>query len=535
MSDQKILDANNNVIKKTQLINFFDCILSHSKKGILKTEFLYDLIIKFSNYFCQTGSNFTRLSEKVTNDDKLTEDFFGPLKNNVDCLITSISRSGETYNKIHFRVENEIIVPFYTRLKEFRSVVKSTEKEQINLIFQLKRAKGEVTEQYGRAIKNIESEYDRYYKAKNGKGNNNRERIRTVFSKSFNRVRMSMSQASTPEEMRKYVAVCNDYNNLCDKYYDEQLPGMISTLLFVEKERVKIITEAFQRLPMIISQYLSMMSSEFKESMSKNNHWIEEDKFSISSDLLPEDDEQAYFGKVKEKYIDKDKEVVRLKIKNNDIFDSSLNELIQFPHNDGRKVPLEIESVCQFIAKNGLSVEGIFRISGNNKDIAEFRQNIAEKKFYIPPQTDVHVCSCFLKQFLHQMSEPIIPFVIKADCFIIANELTEKKITGSEAIKRIEKIMQSKAEKLYLVNKCTLKYLMCFLNVVSMNSTRNKMNAENLAIIFTPTMFLQKKCGDPMEQMGKTFIDVKKWTNFMKLMIENAFEIDWGVDYDVHI
>jgi len=80
-------------------------------------------------------------------------------------------------------------------------------------------------------------------------------------------------------------------------------------------------------------------------------------------------------------------------------------------------IPALIIHCCNEIEKRGLKEEGIYRISGSNKEIRELKDKILNSKAGIPSlaKYDVHVLCGVVKQFLRDLDEPIVTRILWRD------------------------------------------------------------------------------------------------------------------------
>eukprot|EP01121_Diplochlamys_sp_Union-15-3_P020016 TRINITY_DN7679_c0_g1_i2.p1 TRINITY_DN7679_c0_g1~~TRINITY_DN7679_c0_g1_i2.p1 ORF type:complete len:163 (-),score=10.24 TRINITY_DN7679_c0_g1_i2:164-652(-) len=95
-------------------------------------------------------------------------------------------------------------------------------------------------------------------------------------------------------------------------------------------------------------------------------------------------------------------------------------------------------------------------------------------------QCDVHVVSALLKQYLRELPEPLITYVYYDD-FITAWKTKDKEV------------IKSLVEKLPVCQRKCLKLLLGFLHLVHKSSKINMMDAQNLAIIFSPSLLRTRK------------------------------------------
>eukprot|EP00063_Salmo_salar_P067251 XP_014042086.1 PREDICTED: rho GTPase-activating protein 8-like [Salmo salar] len=87
---------------------------------------------------------------------------------------------------------------------------------------------------------------------------------------------------------------------------------------------------------------------------------------------------------------------------------------------------------------------------------------------------DIHVPAVILKTFLRELPEPLLTFALYHQIQDIV------RVESSLRVTTCKHILESLPEHNYMV----LKYLLCFLNMVSQQSIVNKMSPSNLACVF---------------------------------------------------
>jgi hypothetical protein len=162
-----------------------------------------------------------------------------------------------------------------------------------------------------------------------------------------------------------------------------------------------------------------------------------------------------------------------------------------------RRIPILVHECTQFI-KNYISTKGIFRVSGNEKRIADL---IAE--FDSPPSyglgcsftgKSVHDVASFLKKFLRSLPEPLFSTDLYSH-FLNAMNLPAEDGSRIYALRLL----------LYLLpptHLILLEYLLVLFHDVQSNSAENQMTAHNIGLIFAPTL-LRTKTKTPIEEYDK--------------------------------
>ncbi|XP_065666554.1 rho GTPase-activating protein 15 isoform X2 [Hydra vulgaris] len=167
-------------------------------------------------------------------------------------------------------------------------------------------------------------------------------------------------------------------------------------------------------------------------------------------------------------------------------------------------VPKLVVQLINEVEKRGLDVDGIYRVSGNLSMIQKLRVMVdhGEAIDYQQHQwNDIHLLTGALKLYFRELPEPLIPF-----------NMFEKFITVTKSPFKGEKT--SMIKKLILEmpkeNAETLHLLIIHLKKVMKHSATNRMQSQNLSIIFGPTLLWPEHEG----------LDMTTTTVYQSLIIE---------------
>ncbi|KAL7385040.1 hypothetical protein ABVT39_014148 [Epinephelus coioides] len=162
------------------------------------------------------------------------------------------------------------------------------------------------------------------------------------------------------------------------------------------------------------------------------------------------------------------------------VFSCDLTTLVQ-AYNTAR--PMVVDMCIREIESRGLKSEGLYRISGFSDSLEEvkmaFDKDGDKTDISVNAYEDINIITGALKLYLRDLPVPIISYDAYPR-FIEAAKLTDP-----------EKKLEAFREALALLppsHNETLKYLMAHLKRVTQNEKFNLMNAENLAIVFGPTL-----------------------------------------------
>ncbi|XP_028395604.1 rho GTPase-activating protein 44-like isoform X2 [Dendronephthya gigantea] len=183
-----------------------------------------------------------------------------------------------------------------------------------------------------------------------------------------------------------------------------------------------------------------------------------------------------------------------------------------------REIALVIEECVRYLFRNGMDVEGLFRIAGQATKVrklkASFDAGLADLS---GEEYDVHAVTGALKQYLRELPEPLMTFELHHD-WIEAGCIRERD-------DRLQKLW-TVVSQLPKANKDNLRYLIKFLAKIEQNSEVGKMNAHNLAIVIAPNVIWS--IDDESGHMNVKNTGVL--TGILEALIEHA---DWFFPEDV--
>ncbi|XP_060759083.1 rho GTPase-activating protein 8-like isoform X2 [Neoarius graeffei] len=143
--------------------------------------------------------------------------------------------------------------------------------------------------------------------------------------------------------------------------------------------------------------------------------------------------------------------------------------------NNGVLIPPVMSQTVSYLKHQGLKTEGIFRRSVRVQLIKDIQKLYNQgKPVNFEQYDDVHVPAVILKTFLRELPEPLLTFTL----YNQIQDLT--KMESSLRVSRCKRIVESLPEYNFIV----VKYLICFLHMVSQESIFNKMSSSNLACVF---------------------------------------------------
>ncbi len=94
-------------------------------------------------------------------------------------------------------------------------------------------------------------------------------------------------------------------------------------------------------------------------------------------------------------------------------------------------IPRICYECIEFLRKNGLEIEGLFRVPGNNLQINSLKASFEKDEdiLFVSGETgtNVHVVGGVLKAFFRDLPEPVIPFQQYDDIIKLAHVIPAEK------------------------------------------------------------------------------------------------------------
>eukprot|EP01117_Protostelium_nocturnum_P016758 TRINITY_DN6701_c0_g5_i1.p1 TRINITY_DN6701_c0_g5~~TRINITY_DN6701_c0_g5_i1.p1 ORF type:complete len:424 (-),score=151.47 TRINITY_DN6701_c0_g5_i1:39-1310(-) len=163
------------------------------------------------------------------------------------------------------------------------------------------------------------------------------------------------------------------------------------------------------------------------------------------------------------------------------VFGVDLNTLMNTQSEKGKDVPSFIEASLERLMEVGLEKEGIFRLSGNRKDIENCKSLVDSGTEIDFKEKDTHCLTGFVKMWIRDLPTSLIP------------ESVWEQITQDDSIPNLKRIFESYPN---VYEKYTLQAVMKVLYYVTLNHESNKMQSGNLSIVFGPLLYRDSSATD---------------------------------------
>ncbi|XP_026147109.1 rho GTPase-activating protein 12-like isoform X2 [Carassius auratus] len=161
------------------------------------------------------------------------------------------------------------------------------------------------------------------------------------------------------------------------------------------------------------------------------------------------------------------------------VFGSSLSSLCQ---RENSTIPHFVSLCIEQVEKNGLGVDGLYRVSGNLAIIQKLRFAVnQDEKVDLGDSKweDIHVTTGALKMFFRELPEPLFPYAFFNN-FITAIKMTDYK----QKVQMVKDLMK----QLPRPNHDTIQALFKHLKKVIQHVDENRMTTHSVAIVFGPTL-----------------------------------------------
>ncbi|XP_056336184.1 rho GTPase-activating protein 12a isoform X2 [Danio aesculapii] len=161
------------------------------------------------------------------------------------------------------------------------------------------------------------------------------------------------------------------------------------------------------------------------------------------------------------------------------VFGCSLSSLCQ---RENSTVPRFVWLCIEQVEKNGLGVDGLYRVSGNLAIIQKLRFAVNhDEKIDLGDSKweDIHVTTGALKMFFRELPEPLFTYTFFND-FISAIKMPDYK----QKVQTVKDLMK----QLPRPNHDTIQVLFKHLKKVIQHVDENRMTTQSVAIVFGPTL-----------------------------------------------
>ncbi|XP_043939392.1 uncharacterized protein LOC122811525 [Protopterus annectens] len=169
----------------------------------------------------------------------------------------------------------------------------------------------------------------------------------------------------------------------------------------------------------------------------------------------------------------------------NGLFGTPLYALPLCSVSENEVIPQFLVDACEFLSRH-LCIEGLFRKSGSVVRVKDLKGRLEAGEKCLESSLPYDV-AMVVKQFLRDLPEPLIPRELQ-------DMLCQAQLIPSESERTLVTILTTCL--LPKLNAATLKYFFKFLQSVASRCEDNKMDCNNLSMVFAPTLFLSLSLND---------------------------------------
>ncbi|TGZ79568.1 RhoGAP-domain-containing protein [Ascodesmis nigricans] len=150
-------------------------------------------------------------------------------------------------------------------------------------------------------------------------------------------------------------------------------------------------------------------------------------------------------------------------------------------------IPAIAYRCIQYLNVHGPKEVGVYRVPGSTAVVDELRAEFVmyhDVDLFENPPNDLHTVSSLLKSYLRSLPEPVIPKDVQTRMYERCKDHADLSRPPTEFIEELSKLPP--------YNYYLLRYLFSHLSAVNDASGINKMNIPNLAMIFCPTLRMDR-------------------------------------------
>eukprot|EP01120_Amphizonella_sp_Union-15-10_P011222 TRINITY_DN4706_c0_g1_i2.p1 TRINITY_DN4706_c0_g1~~TRINITY_DN4706_c0_g1_i2.p1 ORF type:complete len:562 (+),score=95.43 TRINITY_DN4706_c0_g1_i2:42-1727(+) len=189
------------------------------------------------------------------------------------------------------------------------------------------------------------------------------------------------------------------------------------------------------------------------------------------------------------------------------IFGQPIEEVLRLEYNQGLSIPIIVHDAVTALIKQGMKLEGLFRLSGNQSKVEAIKKLYDSGKPVDLEIRDPHVIAGVLKLYLRELPEPLFTTDLYMEFIEDYDEKDEEKT---------KKALLETLPKLPPTHRALLKTLLMLFAKISADE-ENKMTSSNLAICISPNLF-RSSCENPEIMLKHSPI----CSALFKLMIDDA-------------
>ncbi|CAL8320651.1 unnamed protein product [Merluccius merluccius] len=191
--------------------------------------------------------------------------------------------------------------------------------------------------------------------------------------------------------------------------------------------------------------------------------------------------------------------------------------LLTLCEREGTTVPSFVKLCLETVEQRGLTVDGIYRVSGNLATVQKLRFMVDQEEeldLDASQWEDIHVVTGALKMFFRELPEPLFPFRF-FELFVEAIKTKDLRQKVQAVKKLIHQLPQPNLDIMRLLFGHLQRVLAC--------TTKNLMSSQGVSIVFGPTlMWPEKETGN----MAFNMLYQNQIVEFILMESHEIFDLD---------
>uniref|UniRef100_A0AAG5CZC4 Rho-GAP domain-containing protein n=1 Tax=Anopheles atroparvus TaxID=41427 RepID=A0AAG5CZC4_ANOAO len=147
--------------------------------------------------------------------------------------------------------------------------------------------------------------------------------------------------------------------------------------------------------------------------------------------------------------------------------------------HDGVNLPLVVRDCIDFLQEHGLQSEQIYKVEAVKTKLQQLKKTYNNREGSCVGEMDVPIACGLLKMFLRELPEPIL-----------TTDLSSRfeEVASHSQVSQQEQELVSLVEQLPSCNQTLLSWMFMHMDAVTQNEDFTKMNAQNIAMLLSPTL-----------------------------------------------
>ncbi|XP_053679268.1 ralA-binding protein 1 [Anopheles nili] len=146
--------------------------------------------------------------------------------------------------------------------------------------------------------------------------------------------------------------------------------------------------------------------------------------------------------------------------------------------HDGVNLPLVVRDCIDYLQEHGLQSEHIYKVEAVKTKLQQLKRTYNNRECSCVGEMDVPIACGLLKMFLRELPEPIL-----------TTDLSSRfeEVASHSQVSQQEQELVSLVEQLPSSNRTLLSWMFMHVDAVTQNEDFTKMNAQNIAMLLSPT------------------------------------------------